>query len=171
MLLEPSEGMYSVAKRTVSGTKVELYPLTIEAYNAGESFDLVLSHMCGQTVGEIHRFFESIRMHVHEGGELVIALPHPAFYNDYKRFFPANDFRYMKPRAAHVNFSITLAPDQVIENVPYYHRPLSTYVNTLVDSGFLISRIDEIYPSTEIQELYVEEWQVPRYLVLRAKPA
>jgi hypothetical protein len=76
----------------------------------------------------------------------------------------------MEHISADVTFSITLSPDQPIKDIPYHHRPLSTYVNTLAKSGFVVSGIDEIYPPTSIQELYGEPWRVPRYLVFRAKP-
>jgi hypothetical protein len=93
-------------------------------------------------------------------------LPHPAFYNDYKTFFDPSTFNYMKERSKLVSFSITLEPSEVIDRVPYYHRPLSHYISGFTSAGFCITGFDEIFPSDAIHKLYGNNWKNPRYLVL-----
>jgi len=36
------------------------------------------------------------------------------------------------------------------ENVLKYHRTISTYMNDLIDSGFIISTVKESFPSDEM---------------------
>ena len=68
-----------------------------------------------------------------------------------------------------ITFTITKDNENPISGVPYHHRPLSTYINTLVEAGFSIDRFDETYPDGVIQEMYGEKWKTPRYCVFICK--
>jgi hypothetical protein len=75
----------------------------------------------------------------------------------------------MKASVKEISFSITKDKENVIEGVPYHHRPLQDYINSLVLSGFAIGGFDETYPSKEIQDKYGEPWQTPRYCMFMCK--
>lgn len=62
-----------------------------------------------------------------------------------------------------ISFSITNDPENLITNVPYNHRPFSTYINTLIKNKLSLKEIKEIYPSKDIQMLYGGLWSEPRY--------
>ncbi|HTZ96303.1 MAG TPA: class I SAM-dependent methyltransferase [Terriglobales bacterium] len=170
VMVEPSKGMHRVARSVLAETKVQIRNCPVEALNDDSRFDLVLSHMCVQTVRDLATFLKAISKHLLSRGSFAIALPHPAFYNDYKRFFPAAVFSYASEISGEVNFSITLDPNQIIEGVPYYHRPISKYVEALASAGLCVTAFEEIFPSRAIQELYGAPWKHPRYLVIRGNP-
>jgi len=166
VMIEPSPGMFAVATHVLLATDVELHNCTIEVFKNPASFDLVLSHMCIQTVANSDMFLLSSARHVHARGKLLLSLPHPAFYNEYKKFFDPQTFRYIRQRSGTVNFSITLDPEEVIQGVPYHHRPVSEYISSFSSAGLCVSSLDEIYPSQEIQSLYGQNWENPRYMVI-----
>jgi len=166
MMIEPSLGMYKVATEVLDGKKVTLHNCAMESFCNEMLFELVISHMCIHSVSNIAEFCKAISRRLTVAGMFLMSLPHPAFYNDYKKFFLPEEFRYVNEQVKDVNFSVTLAPEQVIEGVPYCHRPLSAYVSHLVAAGLCLTRLDEIFPAPEIQELYGQPWKDPRYLVL-----
>lgn len=166
VMIEPSQGMYGVACEVLVDAPVEIHNCSIEAFPEDGQFDLVLSHICVQAVGEIWGFLGALAKQVSANGIILISLPHPAFYNDYKEFFPRKEFRYIDEQSKRVSFSITLDPNQAIVDVPYNHRPLSRYVSHLANAGLCLTYLEEIYPAKDIRELYGRPWADPRYLVL-----
>lgn len=166
VVIEPSAGMYSVARKTLEGVDVELHNESVENLpKLKRQFDLALSHLCIQAVSDMDAFLEGLASALTADGMYLLTLPHPAFYNEYKGFFPSNSFRYMEEQAAIVNFSVTLDPNTVISGIPYHHRPISRYFTGLSRAGLAVSSFDEIYPHEEIQSLYGAPWITPRYLV------
>jgi len=167
VLLEPSEGMHAVAHEVLSGLSVHIVNESIEVFSScNERFDLILSHMCVQTAGNLEAFAKALAQALDPNGMYLLSLPHPAFYNEYKEFFPPQSFSYIEERYASVCFSITLDPTRKIAAVPYYHRPLSTYVAALASAGLCVEILDEIFPDPQIQNLYGERWKRPRYVVI-----
>jgi SAM-dependent methyltransferase len=166
VMLEPSGGMYRTASVLLSTADVVVHNCSLESFVSTMPFDMVLSHLCVQTVSNVDHFFLALAKQLTERGGFLVSLPHPAFYNDYKKFFATDTFEYMQPQSAEVSFSISLDPARKIEGVPYYHRPLSYYVRTLYNAGLCLTILDEIFPSKEVQQRYGSPWESPRYLVL-----
>lgn len=165
VMIEPAPGMYGVAHELLAGTKVELRHCDLASFADSDKFDLVLSHMCAQTIRDISTFFVSASKHLAAAGHFAFSIPHPLFYNDYKEFFARETFQYIVEQSNTVSFSISLDHDQVFEGVPYYHRPLSTYVSQLANAGLCLTHLREVFPARAIQELYGAPWDNPRYLV------
>ncbi|MCK5660764.1 MAG: class I SAM-dependent methyltransferase [Methanosarcinales archaeon] len=166
--IEPSRGMFHVAEDVLKGENVNL--INCSSYDLPETsmFDVALSHMVAHVVDDIKKFFASIARHLSCGAHFIFSIPHPCFYNDYKMLF-GPEYNYMTPVTKEISFSITRDLKNVISGVPYHHRPLSEYINGLVDSGFAIDGFDETYPSTEIQNMYGSPWEAPRYCVFICK--
>lgn len=129
VMIEPSAGMFEVARQTLSDTNVEVYNHSIESFQGDERFDLILSHLCLQVADDLPSFLSGVSRHLSHDGFFLLSLPHPVFYNDYKMFFPVERFRYIEEQSDKVSFAITLDPNEKIEGVPYHHRPLSKYVS------------------------------------------
>lgn len=167
--LEPSPGMYSVAKEVLANTTVKLRHSTIEEFRLSKRFDLVISHLCGHVVDDIDAFCRACSSLVGLQGLFMFTLPHPCFWNDYKEFFPRADYRYGTEQFASVTLTITKDPDRPIEGLPFHHRPLGRYVSALNSCGMALTRLDEIIPPEAVQQLYGTEWRFPRYCALHAR--
>src|SRR5699024_4147564 len=58
------------------------------------------------------------------------------------------------------------------EQVMKYHRTLSTYINDLIDSGFVIRRIEESFPSEEMLHRISDmrdEMRRPMFLMIESE--
>jgi SAM-dependent methyltransferase len=166
--IEPSKGMFLVAKEVLHGENVTLRNCSSFELPAGELFDVAFSHLVAHVVDDIEDFFRSIAIHLSPGAHLIFSIPHPCFYNAYKKFFGA-EYNYMKCMKKDVTFSITKEPENLIAGVPYHHRPLSKYINALITTGFALDGFDETYPTEEVQEKYGKPWESPRYCVFMCR--
>lgn len=163
--IEPSVGMYAVAKNILQNSNVQLFHLRAEEYREQNTFDLIISHMCLQLVDNMESFVSSVRTLMKMDSYFVFAIPHPCFYNEYKHFFLPSEYHYMKEMTKTVSFTITRDSNTQISGVPYCHRPLSRYFSVLKAHNLQVVDFDEIFPEAKIQSLYGNEWDFPRYCV------
>lgn len=166
--IEPSKGMYDVAVEVLSNSNVNLINCTSFDLQKSMAYDVAFSHLVAHAVDDLFGFFTSIGKHLNSGAHFIFSIPHPCFYNEYKKFF-GSEYNYMEPMLKNVSFNITKDTKNAITGVPYHHRPLSSYINTLIESGFALDGFDEIYPDDEVQEKYGERWESPRYCVFTCK--
>jgi len=166
--IEPSAGMYGVAKDVLSLTDVRLLNCTSFELEKNELYEVAFSHLVAHVVDDLKAFFESVGQHLKASSHFIFSIPHPCFYNEYKGFFGA-EYNYMTPMTKNVSFTITKDPQNTISGVPYHHRPLSEYINKLVESGFAIDGFDETYPEDDIQLKYGAKWESPRYCVFTCR--
>ncbi|MGE8227074.1 MAG: class I SAM-dependent methyltransferase [Stenotrophomonas sp.] len=160
--IEPSAGMHAIATEVLSGTDVNLKNLAISDLPHGAQYDLAFSHLVAHCVDDFGGFIAAISDRLLPKGLFLFSIPHPCFYNDYKKFF-GDDYRYTKQIFKEVSFFISKDQGQAIAGVPYHHRPLSFYLNEVVASGLAIVEVNEIYPSEEVQAKYGGDWIYPRY--------
>jgi SAM-dependent methyltransferase len=130
------------------------------------SFDLVLVHMCLQAVEDHTNFLRAVKRRLATDGAFLISIPHPAFFNPYKKIIPEREYSYSREHKALIDFSITLDPASPIRRVPYFHRPISSYMSAFWRAGLSVTYFHEVFPSPEVQALYGEPWSTPRYLLL-----
>ena len=166
--IEPSAGMYEVAKDVLSLSDVRLLNCTSFELEKKEIYDVAFSHLVAHVVDDLNAFFESVGKHLKVASHFIFSIPHPCFYNEYKGFF-GDEYNYMTPMTKNVSFTITKDSKNKISGVPYHHRPLSEYINKLVESGFAIDGFDETYPEYDIQLKYGAKWQSPRYCVFTCR--
>lgn len=166
--IEPSLGMFKVAANVLSGSNVNLINCASYDLPFSKKYDVIFSHLVAHVVDDLPRFLLSIATHLNSGGHLLFSIPHPCFYNDYKKFFGA-EYNYMRPIAKNVSFYISLDKDNEISGVPYHHRPLSNYINCLIGAGFSLESFDETYPNDDVQAKYSSPWKTPRYCIFVCK--
>lgn len=166
--IEPSAGMYGVAKDVLSLTDVRLLNCTSLELEKNELYEVAFSHLVAHVVDDLNEFFESVGRYLKATSHFIFSIPHPCFYNEYKGFF-GDEYNYMTPMAKNVSFTITKDSKNTISGVPYHHRPLSEYINKLVESGFAIDGFDETYPEEDIQLKYGAKWETPRYCVFTCR--
>ncbi|EGR2798111.1 class I SAM-dependent methyltransferase [Vibrio navarrensis] len=166
--IEPSSGMYEVAKDVLSSTEVRLFNCTSFDLKKTELYEVAFSHLVAHVIDNLEEFFVSIWQHLKSNSHFIFSIPHPCFYNEYKRFF-GDEYNYMMSMTKDVSFTITRDLQNTISGVPYHHRPLSEYINKLVKSGFTIDGFDETYPEYDIQLKYGAIWDAPRYCVFTCR--
>ena len=162
--IEPSDGMFKVSQDVLKDENIELFNCSSRELQIEKVYDLAFSHLVAHVTEDVECFISSIAVHLNSGAHFIFSIPHPCFYNEYKNFL-GDEYNYMERMIKEVAFYITKDPINVISGVPYHHRPLSEYVNSIVASGFALEVFDEIYPSKEIQKKYGKDWVHPRYCV------
>ena len=164
---EPSAGMHRVATDVLAATAVRVELATAQQANVTDA-DLIVAHLCVHVIDELDQVLRAVADMLAPAGRLLAAIPHPCFYNDYKRFFDKGELSYMREQSKEVSFTITADPTREIAGVPYHHRPLSVYVASLVAAHFALVGLHEIVPSEAVMKRYGTPWVTPRYLVLEA---
>ena len=74
----------------------------------------------------------------------------------------------MKEVQRDVTFSISLDPQHPISGVPFTHRPLTKYFESLRSAGFCVRRFRELFPNSDVMQLYGSPWKTPRYVLFEA---
>lgn len=166
--IEPSYGMFTVAGDVLSGCQVSLINCALRDLPLSQKYNLVFSNLVAHVVDDLPSFLSLIAIHLDKGGHFLFSIPHPCFYNEYKKLFGA-EYSYMEHMAKNVSFHISLDNKNEITNVPYFHRPLSTYINSLIRAGFSVDNFEEIYPDKVTQIKYGSLWKTPRYCIFTCK--
>src|ERR1700683_1600638 len=92
--VEPSSGMLAEASDVLSNTTVEIFNCPLEDLEPAAGFDLVLAHMCLQAIEDHMSFLRAIKEHLASDGAYLTSMPHPAFFNDYKKIIPEVEYCY-----------------------------------------------------------------------------
>lgn len=111
-------------------------------------YDAALAVMVLNNMPDLVRFFSIVYSALKPGGRLVIVIPHPVFWT--REHLHNISFSYMKEGCYSLQFSTKGRSDYAAE-ILYFHRPLSMYLNRIVESGFQIERICELCETMEQQ--------------------
>jgi ubiquinone/menaquinone biosynthesis C-methylase UbiE len=125
-----------------------------------EMFDIVIAGFLLDNVLDYRGVLREFRRVLKEGGVLVLSLPHPFDTAEGKSdYFEETE----------------ITENWVIEGRPVtmkiYHRPIDSYMEALVETGFSILRIREPRPTKEMElplEVYSKKRRIPSYLVIKA---
>lgn len=136
--------------------------------NIDTQFDLVISICALQYVSDIKAVFSQVYDCLHSGGMFVFSLDNPIFYSI------ANELLW-KENPVDNGYFLRGAEtwkwdDTDAFEFTTYRRPISDYVNMLIETGFRLERFHEMSPGyvnpvTEEQKL---EQRYPRYMVFKA---
>ncbi|QBC30994.1 MULTISPECIES: bifunctional 2-polyprenyl-6-hydroxyphenol methylase/3-demethylubiquinol 3-O-methyltransferase UbiG [Pandoraea] len=135
------------------------------------AFDLAYSALTFHYVLDFGRLVRAIHEALSPGGHFVFTIEHPVFMaaahpqwiadEDGRKTWPVNGYAVEGARRT----------DWFAKGVLKYHRTLATTVNTLVDAGFRILKIDEFAPTAaQIREVpsLAEELERPMLLLVSA---
>ena len=115
------------------------------------SIDMVVSNFVLQDVENLHAALTEARRVMRVGGRLIVVITHPCFSSGPRAWIsPVPD----SPRAEEWGY---LTDDYLgdatywlewddFDPVPYYHRPMSSYVNSLGAADFTLVALDEPSP-------------------------
>lgn len=104
-------------------------------------YDTALAVMVLNNMPDLAHFFPIVYDALNPGGKLVAVIPHPVFWT--RKHLHADSFSYMQEGCYSVPFSTKGRSDYAAE-ILYFHRPLSMYLNHIVETGFRIERICEL---------------------------
>ncbi len=170
-----SQKMLQTAAERNHDPKIEYRCAAMEdlEFDAG-AFDVVLSSLAFHYVEDLEPLVRNIARWLVPGGELVFSVEHPVFtaYGTQDWYygadgsilhFPVDNYYYEGKREA-----VFLG-----EQVTKYHRTLTTYLETLLNSGFLLQHVVEPQPPENMMDLpgMRDEMRRPMMLLVSAKKA
>lgn len=173
--LDLSENMIARAKADTSDPAIDYRIADLETLELPEAaFDLVYSALTFHYVEDFGRLTRMIHNALVPGGDLVFTIEHPIFMaaahphwiaaEDGRKTWPVNGYSMEGERRT----------DWFARGVLKYHRTLGTTLNTLIDSGFTLRRIEEFAPTHEQIEQWpdlAEELERPMMLLVSAQKA
>jgi SAM-dependent methyltransferase len=139
------------------------------------SFDAVVSCLVLEHVADLDAALDEVSRVLRPGGRFVLLLNHPLFQTPGSGWI---DDHVADPPEQYWRVGPYLPEDLSIEEVddgvrlPFFHRPLSRYVNALADRGLHITRMLEPAPPARFVAMapqYADAATIPRLLMLRAE--
>lgn len=169
-----SERMLQEARNKITSPLIEYIQMPIEDINFPEnSFDVVISSLVFHYVESFEDICKKVNRCLTQGGNFVFSVEHPVFTaqgnqewyldeNGKPLHWPVDRYFYEGIRK-----SIFLG-----EEVMKYHKTLTTYVNSLIKSGFELTELVEPKVDEEFLKAYPDaedELRRPMMLLIAAR--
>lgn len=168
-----SEKMLARARERTNDSAIEYRRLAIEDidFSAG-AFDVVLSSLALHYVERFDIVCQKVHHCLVSGGSFVLSVEHPIF-----TALAAQDWYYGQ-HGERLHWPVDQYQDEGLRQTRFlehavvkYHRTISSYVNTLLDSGLTITKLSEPQPAQELLDKH-PEWQDetrrPMFLLIAA---
>lgn len=141
------------------------------------AFDAVIACLVFEHVREVDGALAEVARVLRPGGRFCFFLNHPLLQTPGSGWI---DDQFLDPPEQYWRLGAYLVEDETIEEVekgvfiPFVHRPLSRYLNTLADHGLFLERMEEPAPPAGFlarAEEYAAASTIPRLLYLRLRKA
>lgn len=170
--IDISSNMLARARAATKDNRIEYRCVAIEDADLGAgAFDVALSSLALHYVENIDLVCRKVNRSLETGGSFVLSVEHPIFTSvaaqewclglgDERLHWPVDGYQAEGPRDT----------NWLANNVIKYHRTVSTYVNTLIDSGFQITRLVELSLPPEMHQdpKWRDELRRPMFLLISA---
>ncbi len=142
---------------------------------ADDTFDAVIACLVFEHIRDVDRAIAEVARVLQPGGRFCFFLNHPLLQTPNSGWI---DDQFLDPPEQYWRIGPYLIEDETIEEVekdvfiPFIHRPLSRYINTLSDNGLLLERMEEPAPPAGFlakAEEYAAASTIPRLLYLRTR--
>jgi SAM-dependent methyltransferase len=137
------------------------------------SFDAVVACLVFEHIREVDTAIAEVARVLRPGGRFLFFLNHPLLQTPNSGWI---DDQILDPPEQYWRIGPYLVEDETIEEVekgvfiPFIHRPLSRYLNLLIDHGLVLERMEEPAPPSGFiarAEEYEAAATIPRLLLLR----
>ena len=171
--LDLSEAMIARARADTTDTVVSYAIADLDTVAlAPAAFDLAYSSLAFHYLADFARLARSVHQALAPGGAFVFSIEHPVYMaanhphwiadEDGRKTWPVNRYAVEGERRT----------DWFAKGVVKYHRTVASTLNTLIEAGFTLRRIDEFAPTAEqiaVQPSLEEELERPMMLLVSAQ--
>lgn len=147
-----SEKMLQKARGMTDDSAISYIKMPIEDINFSEAqFDVVISSLAFHYIKSFEAICKKVYHCLKSGGSFVFSVEHPIFTSRNEQDWYYDDQGNRLHWAVDNYQSEGLRETTFLtENVIKYHRTFSTYVNDLINAGFIIKEVKEPIPSEEM---------------------
>ncbi|MFB4211486.1 class I SAM-dependent methyltransferase [Shouchella sp. JSM 1781072] len=138
-----------------------------------ERFDLIISNMVIQDLPNFEKAFQEMYRLLVDGGCFIFSILHPCFITPESGWEKTTDGEKLHWNVDHYFYEG--AYEQRLgetERMLLFHRTLTTYLNTLIKTGFVLDCIEEPKPSKEMLKKYPsfeEDFRCADFIVFKLK--
>jgi SAM-dependent methyltransferase len=169
--IDLSENMLARARESTHDPAIQYRRLATEDIDfPTDAFDVVLSSLALHYVERFDLVCRKVHYCLKVGGTFVFSVEHPVFTAR-----AAQDWSY-GPHGERLHWPVDQYQEEgarqarfLDQDVVKYHRTVATYVNTLLDCGFRLSKLCEPRPTPELLETHpewLEELRRPMFLLM-----
>ncbi len=166
-----SEKMIQRAREMTNDPLISYIKASIEDIDFSISqFDVVISSLAFHYIKSFKSVCEKVSNCLKPGGSFVFSVEHPIFTSRNEQDWYYNELgnRLHWPVD---NYQIEGIRETTFlnENITKYHRTVSTYINDLINTGFIISAVKESVPSDEMLKSIpkmIDENRRPMFLMI-----
>ncbi len=119
-------------------------------------------------IEDLNAVYTAIRSVIKQNGVLVVSTIHPWFWRIYKKNSKAME-DYWSTLLSYDSFTISLDTVPLPRKTKFVYRSLEDNVEALHNNSFLLERVLEPQPPSEIESLYPEPWAFPRFIFFRCR--
>ncbi len=168
-----SEKMIARARESTNDSAIEYRQLAIEDIDfPAEEFDVVLSSLALHYIEHFGIVCRKVHHCLVPEGIFVLSVEHPVF-----TALAAQDWYYGQ-HGERLHWPVDQYQDEGLRQARFldhdvvkYHRTVATYLNTLIDAGFTITKLLEPQPTQEMLGKHPEMWDEtrrPMFLLISA---
>jgi len=169
-----SEKMIARARKDTADPAIDYRIADLETLDLPKAaFDLVYSSLAFHYIRDFRRLVRTIHDALVAGGDLVFTIEHPIVMapahphwmtdEDGRGTWPVNSYASEGERRT----------EWFVKDVLKYHRTLATTLNTLIEEGFALRRVEEFTPTAEqirqAPDLAEEDAERPMMLLISAR--
>ncbi len=166
-----SEKMIARARESTNDSAIEYRQLAIEDIDfPAEEFDVVLSSLALHYVEHFDTVCRKVHHYLVPEGIFVLSVEHPIF-----TALAAQDWYYGQ-QSERLHWPVDQYQDEGLRQARFldhevvkYHRTVATYINTLIDADFTITKLLEPQPTQEMLDKHPEmqdEARRPMFLLI-----
>lgn len=155
----------NLARKSYLSENLSFYHGKIDDFEVIEKIDTVVSNMVFMDDPDFQNSLEHIYNLLAKGGYLLFTITHPCFWSRYRNFQNESWFNYSSETYLDTDFALSL--EKNLGKCTHIHRPLSQYINQVLDTGFSLVEIAEPIFEGEIPEDYCVDY--PRFLFVMCR--
>jgi SAM-dependent methyltransferase len=169
-----SEKMLQKAREMTNDSLISYVNMPIEDINFSDSqFDVVISSLAFHYIKSFEAICKKVYDCLKPGGSFVFSVEHPIFTSRNEQDWYYDD-KWNRLHWAVDNYQSEGLRETTFltENVIKYHRTFSTYINDLINAGFIVRTVKEPIPSEEMLKSIAEmkdELRRPMFLIISAE--